>query len=144
MKALKACGCLVIALCVSAAAYGHHSVAGIATNETVTKEGIVKQFKWANPHSWLEVEVPNAKGGTDIWNLEMMPPAYLVRSGWKATSVQPGDRVTFTVRPFRNGDPGGVFVSLTLADGKVLGSGSAPSRLNNPPAAPATPPAPQQ
>ncbi len=141
MKALKAVGFLVIAWGITVAAYGHHSVAGIATNETVTKEGIVKQFKWANPHSWLEVEVPNAKGGTDVWNLEMMPPSYLIRSGWKATIVQPGDKVTFTARPFRNGDPGGVFVSLTLADGRVLGSGSAPPRGNAPPAAP---PAPQQ
>ena len=53
MKALRTGGLLAIALCIAAAAYGHHSVAGIATNETATREGIVKQFKWANPHSWL-------------------------------------------------------------------------------------------
>ena len=135
MKAFKAGGSLVIALCVAVAAYGHHSVAGIATNEIVTKEGIVKQFKWANPHSWLEIEVPDAKGGVSIWNLEMMPPSYLVRAGWKVTSVQPGDKVTFTARPFKNGDPGGIFVSITLPDGRVL-SGT-PPRGNGPPAAPA-------
>jgi hypothetical protein len=138
MKALQAAGSIVMALCVAAAAHGHHSVAGIATNETITKEGIVKQFKWANPHSWMEVEVANAKGGTDIWNLEMNPPSYLVRAGWKSTSVKPGDKITFTARPFINGDPGGIFVSLTLPDGKVLGG--TPPRGNTPPASPAATP----
>ncbi len=142
MRALKTGGLLLIGLCFAVAVYGHHSVAGISTNETVTKEGIVKQFKWANPHSWLEVEVSNAKGGADIWNLEMMPPSYLVRTGWKSTSVQPGDKVTFTARPFKNGDPGGIFVSLTLPDGRVLTAGAPPPRGNTPPAAAATPPNP--
>jgi hypothetical protein len=124
----------MIGLWIAVVAYGHHSVAGIATTETVTKEGIVKQFRWANPHSWLEIEVPNGKGGADIWNLEMHPPSYLIRAGWKATSVRPGSKITFTARPFKNGDPGGVFVSLTLPDGKVL-SGT-PPRESPPSAAP--------
>jgi len=51
-------------------------------------EGVVKEFKWANPHSWLDVEVPNAKGGIDVWSFEMNPPNYLVRSGWKSSSLK--------------------------------------------------------
>ena len=79
----------------------------------MTVEGIVKQFKWANPHSWLEIEVPNSEGSTDIWNLEMTSPAFLVRAGWKSTSIKAGDKVKAVARPFRNGDPGGIFVSVT-------------------------------
>lgn len=110
----------------SASVYAHHAAAGIDRTKTVTVEGTVKQFKWANPHSWLEVTVPNAKGGTDLWNFEMNPPTYLVRSGWKSTSVKTGDKVKVTGRPFTNGDPGGIFVSVTLADGTVLAGGQAP------------------
>jgi hypothetical protein len=121
MKALKLGGLLVMALCIAATAYAHHSAAGIDQTKTVTQEGIVKQFKWANPHSWLEIEVTNDKGATEIWNLEMNPPAYLVRAGWKSNSVKPGDKIKFTARPFKNGDPGGLFVNVTLSDGKVLG-----------------------
>jgi hypothetical protein len=140
MKFLKTGSVLLIALCVAVPVYAHHAAAGIDQSKTVTVEGTVKQFKWANPHSWLEVEVPNAKGGADLWNLEMNPPSFLVRAGWKSTSVKPGDKVKFTARPFRNGDPGGIFVSVTLADGKVL-AGS-PPRGGAPPASPAaTPPA---
>ena len=101
-------------------AYAHHSAAGIDQTKTVTEEGIVKQFKWANPHSWLEIEVPNGKGGAEIWNLEMTAPSVLVRAGWKNTTVKPGDKVKVTSRPMTDGTPGGLFVSITLPTGQQL------------------------
>ena len=71
------------------------------------------------------------KGATEIWNLEMNPPAFLVRAGWKSTTIKPGDKIKITARPFKNGDPGGLFVSVTLPNGQVLGQqaprGAAPS-----------------
>ena len=123
---------LLIMLFIASAAYAHHSAAGIDRSKSVTVEGTVKSFKWANPHSWLEVEVPNSKGGADLWNFEMNPPAYLVRSGWKSSSVKVGDKVKVVGRPFISGDPGGIFVSVTLADGQTLGAGAAPSNVNQP------------
>jgi hypothetical protein len=121
MKSLRIGILLTIAVCVvGATAYAHHSAAGIDQTKTVTQEGTVKEFKWANPHSWIELEVKNAKGDTEVWNLEMNPPSYLVRAGWKSTTIKPGDKVKFTARPFKNGDPGGLFVSVTLSDGRTL------------------------
>ena len=128
MKSLFITTLLVIAVFISNLVYAHHSAAGIDRTKSVTVEGTVKQFKWGNPHSWLEVEVANSKGGSDIWNFEMNPPAYLVRSGWKSTSVKVGDKVKVTGRPFMNGDPGGIFVSLTLENGQILGAGAQPSQ----------------
>jgi hypothetical protein len=132
MRVLLVGGALV-ALSIAVSAYGHHSAAGIDQTKSVTVEGVVKQFKWANPHSWLEIEVTSPSGGTEIWNLEMNPPAYLVRAGWKSTTVKPGDKIKFTARPFKNGDPGGLFVNVTLPDGKVLGQnaprGNAPAAV---------------
>src|SRR5262245_16480845 len=98
----------------------HHSAAGVDQTKTVTVEGVVKEFKWANPHAWLEVEVPNAKGGSDLWNFEMTSPTFLVRAGWKSNTVKAGDKVKVTGRPMKNGDPGGLFVSVALASGQVL------------------------
>ena len=92
---------LMIAVCVATPAYAHHSAAGIDQTKTVTVEGTVKQFKWANPHSWIEMEVQNKEGAVEIWNLEMNPPAFLVRAGWKSTTIKPGDRIKVTARPFR-------------------------------------------
>jgi hypothetical protein len=113
---------LVIAICIATSVYAHHSAAGIDQTKSVTVEGILKQFKWANPHSWIEMEVQNASGATEIWNLEMNPPSFLVRAGWKSTTIKPGDKIKVTARPFKNGDPGGLFVNITLPDGRVLGN----------------------
>jgi len=121
MKGLQIGGALVIGLfLIAGSAYAHHSAAGIDQTKTVTVEGTVKEFKWANPHSWIELEVPNSKGAAEIWNFEMTSPAFLVKAGWKATTLKAGDKVKVVGRPFRNGDPGGLYVSITLPNGQVL------------------------
>lgn len=120
MKRFIAGGLLVAALCVAPAAYAHHSAAGIDRTKTVTIEGTVKQFKWTNPHSYMEIDVTNAKGVVETWSLEMTSPAVLVRAGWKSTLVKAGDKVKAVARPLKNGDPGGLFVSVTLPNGRTL------------------------
>jgi len=120
MKRLQVAGSLVIALCVAGPAGAHHNAAGIDRTKTVTVEGTVKQFKWANPHSWIEVEVVNDKGVAELWNLEMTAPGILARAGWKSTMLKPGDKVKMGVHPMVNGDIGGQFVSVTFADGLTM------------------------
>jgi len=107
-------------LSVAAAALAHHSAAGIDRTKSVTLTGTIRQFAWTNPHSWMEVDVPDEKGGTVTWKVEMTSPAYLVRAGWKSTTLKQGDEVKVTVRPLRNGEPGGLFVSVVLADGRTF------------------------
>jgi hypothetical protein len=97
----------------------HHSMAGFDRAKTVALTGTIKQFKWANPHSWIEIEVPNNKGGVDTWNAEMTAPGILARAGWKSTLLKAGDKVTVAIHPLLTGEPGGLFVSVTLADGQT-------------------------
>ena len=127
-------GSLIAMLLAAGGAFAHHAAAGVDRTKTVTIEGTVKQFRWANPHAFIELEAPDAKGGMSLWNFEMTSPAILVRAGWKATSLKSGDKVKVTARPLKNGDPGGLFVSVTLPDGKTLSEQAAPAA---PPAAPA-------
>jgi hypothetical protein len=101
-------------------AMAHHSAAGIDRSKSVTLVGTIKQFGWQNPHSWMEVDVPNEAGVVTTWKVEMTSPAFLIRAGWKSTTVKPGDKVTVKVSPLRSGDPGGLFQSVTLADGSTL------------------------
>ena len=123
-------------LLVATAAWAHHSGAGVDRTKTVTITGIVKEFRWTNPHSWIDLEVTDAKGAT-VWSIEMNPPPYLVRSGWKASTLKQGDKISVTLNPIRTGEPGGIFVSVTLADGRVLdGRGGGAGRAAAPPAAP--------
>jgi Family of unknown function (DUF6152) len=120
MKRLQVAGFLAIALCMAGSAWAHHNAAGIDREKTVTVEGTVKQFKWANPHSWVEIEVPDQKGGVEIWNAEMTSPSILVKAGWKKTTLTAGDKVKLVVNPMISGKPGGLFVSMTLPNGQVL------------------------
>jgi Family of unknown function (DUF6152) len=101
-------------------ALAHHSAAGIDRTKTVTLVGTVKEFGWRNPHSYMEIDVPNESGQTVTWKVEMTSPAFLIRAGWKATTLKPGDKVTVKVFPLRDGDPGGLFQSVTLGSGEVL------------------------
>jgi hypothetical protein len=105
---------------MAGSAWAHHTAAGVDQTKTVTIEGTVKQFKWANPHSWIEVEVPDPKGGLALWNMEMTSPSRLVPAGWKTTTVKPGDKVKVVLRPMTDGTPGGLFVSITLPSGQQL------------------------
>ena len=109
-----------VALLVAIPAVAHHSMAGFDREKTIAVNGTVKKFKWANPHSWIEMEVPDANGGSVTWNVEMTSPAVLIRAGWKSNVLQPGDKVTVNMHPQINGEPGGIFVSVTTADGRTL------------------------
>jgi hypothetical protein len=125
------------ALWAGAPLHGHHSGAGVDRTRTVTVAGVVKEFRWTNPHSWIDLEVAGDKG-TTVWSIEMNPPPYLIRAGWRSSTLKAGDKVSVTLNPIRSGDPGGIFVSVTLADGRVFG-GRAGGRGAAPAPAPVQP-----
>jgi hypothetical protein len=118
-KLISGMACLM-ALLAAVPAFAHHSMAGFDRAKTVAVTGTVKEFKWANPHSWIEMEVPDAKGAVTIWNVEMTSPAVLIRAGWKSSVMKPGDKVTVNCHPQITGEPGCIFVSVTLGDGRTL------------------------
>jgi hypothetical protein len=120
MRALLAAGVVVSVLLASGPASAHHSSAGIDRTKSVELVGTIRQFSWTNPHAWMEVDVPDQKGGTITWKVEMTSPAYLVRAGWKSTTIKTGDEVKVSVRPLRDGSPGGLFVSVQLSDGRTF------------------------
>lgn len=121
MKLLKMPLLLGALLLTSTAAFSHHSSSGINQQGSVTVSGTVKEFRWGNPHSWIELEVVNAKGETELWNFEMNPPVFLVKQGFTRSSLKAGDKVDVTAKPFFDGRPGGIFRAVKLADGKLLG-----------------------
>jgi hypothetical protein len=119
-KKLKSlfCGTIVVSLAVAAAA--HHSPVVFDRTREVKLSGAVKEFRWSNPHSFIELDVRNEKGETEGWAVEMNPPSYLVKAGWTSKTVKAGDVVTIMVNPLRTNEKVGKFISITLADGQVL------------------------
>ncbi len=119
MKLIKALTVAAV-LTWAGAAEAHHSGAMFDRSVTKTITGTVKEFNWENPHSSFSVVTPEGDG-TQLWSFEMNGPQNLVREGWKRTTLQPGDKVTVTYNPLRDGKPGGWYVGITLPDGHVLG-----------------------
>ena len=101
-------------------AAAHHSTAMFDFSKTVELTGTIKSFQWTNPHTWTVVTVAgNAKVAGD-YGLEGMSPNYLARRGWTKTTVKPGDTITVTFRPMRDGSHGGMFMNGKLSTGQVL------------------------
>jgi len=109
-----------LALAVTVPALAHHSPAAFDRTKDVTLTGTVKVFRWQNPHTFIDLEVTDDQGKVVVWGVELTSPTYLIRSGWTSKIIKPGDKVTVKVNPVRTGEPAGIFISLTLPDGRVL------------------------
>ncbi|HTY92625.1 MAG TPA: DUF6152 family protein [Steroidobacteraceae bacterium] len=117
------------------AALAHHSYAMFDMAKTVTLQGTVRDFQWTNPHSWIWIDVPDGKGGSEQWGIEGMSPNFLARRGWSKHTLNPGDKVSILIHPLKGAEHGGSFLSVTLADGTVMRQGGGPPALSSAPAA---------
>ncbi len=121
-------GSLAFAACLAfvgaSPALAHHSFAMFDKTKTVTLVGVVKDFQFTNPHSWVELIVSTPSGGTENWTVETLSPNVLARSGWKRNSILPGQKATLLIYPMKDGSKGGNLISVTLPNGVVLGGGA--------------------
>jgi hypothetical protein len=103
------------------AALAHHSPIIFDRTRKVTIEGVVTEFKWSSPHSWIHLDVTDSTGKTANWGIEMNPASVLARGGWRSNTIKPGDKVSIVVYPLRNDEKGGQYISIKLPDGSTLG-----------------------
>lgn len=111
-------GLLVVA---PATALAHHSFAMFNRDQTMSVNGMVKDYEWANPHVWIHVMVTDEKGVPREWGFEMQSIAQDSRAGWRPDSVKPGDKITVEFHPLKDGTRGGQLASAVLANGTRLG-----------------------
>jgi hypothetical protein len=106
-------------------ALAHHSFAMFDQSQTITLEGEITDFRWTNPHVFIELNVKNDAGSADEWSIEMTSPEHLSRAGWRPSTLKAGDRVTLNVHPMRDGVKGGQYLSGTGPSGPLLGASQA-------------------
>ena len=111
---------VAVALLAPAAASAHHSTAMFDMDHEVSLQGTIKEFQWTQPHTWIVFLVPTASGAADEYGIEGMSPSYLGRNGWSKHTLQPGDKVTLSIHPLKDGRKGGFDASVTWPDGRVL------------------------
>jgi hypothetical protein len=112
----------IVAMLTASSALAHHSFAMFDQSKKVTLEGTVKDFRWTNPHVFIQVLVKNDGGGEDEWSIEMTSPEHLVRVGWRPGTLKPGDKIILVIHPMRDGVKGGQYLSGTGPDGPLIGS----------------------
>jgi hypothetical protein len=107
---------------VSTVAMAHHSFAMFDQDHKVERTGVVREYRFVAPHVFIMLEIQEENGGSNLWALEGEAPTKLVRDGWTAKSLQPGDEVKLIVAPLRSGAAGGAWVTkdITFRDGKPI------------------------
>jgi hypothetical protein len=107
-------------LSVSMPLFAHHGTAVFDTDKTITVKGNVTEWDWSNPHCILQFDTKNEGGQLVHWIAETQNPAEMVSLGWGKTAFKPGDEVTVTLMPVKNGRPYGRIKLIVLPDGKTF------------------------
>jgi len=113
---------LLCTLVVAAPVSAHHSVqAQFDIHKSVSISGTVAKIEWINPHSYLTVNVKDAEGKVQKWAFELGGANALRRAGLSRADrggIKPGDQVTVTAMPARDGSTSGFLQELKIADGR--------------------------
>jgi hypothetical protein len=106
---------VLVAMAIPAAA--HHSFAVFDHTRTLTITGTVTKFQWTNPHAFLEVDVPQTDGTMKHFSIELTSINMMQRVGWRSNMIKAGDKISAIVAPLLSGEPVGLGLEVTLADG---------------------------
>ncbi len=97
----------------------HHSRTNFLYKETITLEGTVTDYKWRNPHIYIEIETTNEN---DTWLIEGGTPSALKRQGWKKDDIKVGDKIVVAGNPDKNREKRLIYMEqIDLENGKTLG-----------------------
>lgn len=111
---------LAIGLLFSVPLFAHHGNAAMDAGKKLILKGTVTEWVWANPHCWLKFDVKDDKGEPVHWVAETNNAPDMIERGWSKNSFKPGDEVTVTVEPVKNGNPAGRVLAVVLPSGQIL------------------------
>jgi len=116
MKTRIAIAAFLTAAAIGGSAAAHHSFAMFDPQDVRTLRGRVAEFRWANPHVALFVQLDDQPGREGIWSVELTSPGNLKRMGWDRATLKRGDRVEVKINPLRDGRKGGGFREVKLLE----------------------------
>ncbi len=127
VRAMIECAVLAAALMFASVAQAHHSNSAFYVTKVITIKGVVKEFRWSNPHVWVILTVDDGKGNKVDWKVEGRPPGILARAGWTPKSLQPGETVTIDLSPAKDDTASGLIARVTKEDGTILANAPPPT-----------------
>ena len=111
---------LALALAMTVTVSAHHGSAEYDTSKEVTVTGIVKEWKWTQPHTWVVLNVTRAGGEVEEWNGEGPPLTWAASRGWSATTLKAGEPVRLVMYPARAQQRGGLVKRIEPAGREPL------------------------
>jgi hypothetical protein len=127
MRTMACCAVMAAASILAPLAEAHHSNSAFYVTKVITIKGVVKEFKWSNPHVWVILTVDDGKGNKVDWKVEGRPPGILSRAGWTPKSLQPGETVTIDLSPAKDDTASGLIARVTKEDGTILANAPPPT-----------------
>ena len=119
---------LILGLILAGSVSAHHAVqAQFDVHKKITIAGTVVKVEWINPHSYLTLDAKDADGKIQRWAFEMVGPGALHRSGMSRADrggLKPGDQVTISGLPAKDGSNTGFLQELTFPDGRTFKFGT--------------------
>ena len=119
-KLLAVLALAVSLLVVSGPLFAHHSVTNYDREHPVTLTGTVTDFQFINPHVLIVFEVRAEDGSVVAWVAGSGPRQNLERAGWNRQSLKPGDQITVTGAPHKEGKKEVSVINLVGPAGQVL------------------------
>jgi Family of unknown function (DUF6152) len=115
----------VVLLLVSASISAHHGGAQYDTKNPVTLTGTVTEYLFTNPHVQIHIDVKDENGNIQKWIAETASPQRLFAFGWNAKTLKPGDKVTVTGAPLKDGQKIVTVIKVVGGNAPVLTQGAA-------------------
>lgn len=113
---------LVAGLALLSGSYvkAHHSFAIYDVDNKIERTGVLKKFSFTTSHIQLELEVENSDGSFSTWEIESMSPMRWDRTGKPRDVAKPGETLTISGWPARNGRDEMLLSSITTERGSTV------------------------
>jgi hypothetical protein len=127
----------LVALGLTPSSFAHHSFAAEFDQERpIELDGVVKEMRFSNPHSWIYLTVKTASGEVQEWAIEGAAPNALLRRGFSKSSLPAGTEVHvrgFQARDRTNRAAGSQIILKKTGEKLFVGSQGtgAPSEIEN-------------
>ena len=108
----------IAAALVAMTAFAHHGRASYS-QDMVTLDAIVTEFRFVNPHVQVYFDITNEAGEIEHWQGELTAPNRLARAGWTKDTFLPGDNLSITGFAARNNGQS-VAIREIVRDGKSM------------------------
>lgn len=97
----------------------HHSWP-VNTSREITVKGTVTGYTWANPHVMIGLDVQEAGGTIEKWNVGGPSTTRMAGNGWDTNTLKRGDAVTAIGYRFSDGSNILRLQKIVMANGKEL------------------------